>query len=84
MNTVFDQPVAIFVGLGFSRQVETVAEANQVLSEWPMHSQGRDYELALNACRCALAGKVDLDTARAVFEIFARGRGNPGVGSIAA
>ena len=76
MNTnTFKQPVPIFVGLGFPHQVESVGEAHQILSDWPTASRGFDHAVALDACRSALAGEVDSDTARSVFERFARRRG---------
>ena len=76
MNTnTFKQPVPIFVGLGFPHQVESVAEAHQILSDWPSASRDSDHAITLDACRSALAGDVDAETARAVFERFARRRG---------
>ena len=81
MNTnTFKQPVPIFVGLGFPHQVESVAEAHQILSDWPAASRGFDHAMTLDACRSALAGDVDAETARAAFERFARRRGILGAG----
>ncbi len=74
-RNAFHEPVAIFVGLGFPRHVENVVEAHQVLSDWPMGGRGPDHETALDACRSALAGAADADTAREWFERFARKRG---------
>ena len=76
MNTCeFSKPVSIFVGLGFPRHVESVVEAHQVLSDWPMSGRGPDHELAVDACRSAMAGMADADLAREGFERFARKRG---------
>ncbi|MEP9371925.1 DUF982 domain-containing protein [Mesorhizobium sp. KR1-2] len=75
MNTKrFTQPVAIFVGLGFPRDVDNVWEAYEALIEWngnrgPMHA------MALNVCRSALTNETDVDAARIAFIAFARSRG---------
>jgi hypothetical protein len=75
MNTNrFAQPVSIFIGLGFPREIETVSEAFQVLNEWdgvrtPTHAT------ALNVCHASCAGEVDVEVARVAFEAFARARG---------
>ena len=74
-TNAFKPPVSIFVGLGFPYQVESVGDAHQILSDWPTASRGFDHAVALDACRSALAGDVDAETARAAFERFARRRG---------
>ena len=71
----FERPVAIFVGLGFPREVETVLEACQVLTEWPHGGRGPLHEAALANCRAALAGGADPASVRTAFEAFARERG---------
>jgi hypothetical protein len=71
----FDRPVSIFVGLGFPRDVETVLDAYQVLTEWPAASRGPAHERALARCRAVLAGEADAGRVRAAFETFARERG---------
>jgi hypothetical protein len=71
----FDQPVSIFVGLGFPHDVETVLEAYQVLTEWPAASHNPAYERALDRCRAGLADGADTESVRAAFETFARERG---------
>lgn len=75
MNTNrFTQPVSIFIGLGFPREVETPSEAFQVLNEWE-GVRSSAHAIALNACRAACAGEVEVAAARDVFEAFARSRG---------
>ena len=71
----FERPVAIFVGLGFPREVETVIEAYQVLTEWPNGGRGPLYEPALASCRAALAGNAEPASVGSAFEAFARERG---------
>jgi hypothetical protein len=71
----FDRPVSIFVGLGFPRDVETVLDAYQVLTEWPPASRGPAFEHAFAHCSAALADGADVQSVRTTFEAFARGRG---------
>jgi hypothetical protein len=66
----FMKPVLVWVGLGFPRQLNTVADAYQFLMEWCGNSP--EQKAALRACKAALAGDVDTETARSVFIAFAR------------
>jgi hypothetical protein len=70
----FVHPVSIFVGLGFPRRIETASEAFQVLNEWN-GARSPTHAMALNVCRAASAGEVDIETGRLAFEAFARNRG---------
>lgn len=69
----FEKPVRILVGLGFPHQINTVADAYQVLLNWLGDSA--EQKSAMRACKAALAGEVDAETARGVFLAFARRRG---------
>ena len=66
----FIKPVRVWVGLGFPRQLNTVLDAYQFLMDWCGNSP--EQRAALRACKAALAGDVDTDTARGVFTAFAR------------
>ena len=66
----FLKPVLVWVGLGFPRQLNTVADAYQFVAEWGGNSPER--RAAIRACRAALAGDIDVETARGVFTAFAR------------
>lgn len=70
----FAEPVTILVGLGFPFQVNSVLDALDILSDWP-GGRNPSQAAALNACRAALAGELDEETARGVFEAFARRTG---------
>lgn len=74
-NNVFEEPVSICVGLSFPTTVETVAEAYAMLAEWPQNQRGSAHRLAMNACKAALAGAVDAETARGAFLRFAKNSG---------
>ncbi|MGN6770051.1 MAG: DUF982 domain-containing protein [Rhizobiaceae bacterium] len=66
----FDKPVRVWVGLGFPRQINTVVDAYQFLLEWCGNSP--EQKAAIRACKAALVGDVDAETARGVFVAFAR------------
>ncbi|MBB6411546.1 DUF982 domain-containing protein [Mesorhizobium sangaii] len=66
----FEKPVRVWVGLGFPRQLNTVADAYQFVTEWCGNSP--EQRAAIRACKAALTGDVDAETARGVFVAFAR------------
>jgi hypothetical protein len=69
---MFNTPVTIFVGLGFPTEVRTVSEAYALLSEWPLSKKEPTHAMALKACKAALWGDVEAETARSLFVAFAR------------
>ena len=66
----FEKPVRVWVGLGFPRQLNTVVDAYQFVSEWCGNSP--EQKSAIRACKAALTGDVDAETARGVLVAFAR------------
>ena len=66
----FEKPVRVWVGLGFPRQLNTVVDAYQMLLDWNGNSP--EQRAAIRACKAALAGEVDAETARGVVIAFAR------------
>ena len=68
-SRVFDHPVTILVGMGFPRQISSVFEAYQFLTEWAGNSP--EQRAALRACKAALVGDIEPETARSVFMAFA-------------
>ena len=68
----FEKPVHVWVGLGFPRQLNTVVDAYQFASEWGGNSP--EQRAAIRACKAALAGEVEPETARGVFAAFARSK----------
>jgi hypothetical protein len=66
----FLKPIRVWVGLGFPRRLNSVADAYQFVMEWCGNSP--EQRAAIRACRAALAGDVDAETAREVFVAFAR------------
>lgn len=68
---VFARPIQILVGLGFPMEIRTPTEAYRHLVEWPHLNKDASYTLALNACRAALRGEVEVETARGLYAAFA-------------
>lgn len=66
----FEKPVRVWVGLGFPRNLNTVVDAYQLLMDW--HGNSPEQKAAIRACRAALSGDIDAETARGVFLAFAR------------
>ncbi|SDA92768.1 DUF982 domain-containing protein [Mesorhizobium qingshengii] len=70
LSQPFDKPVRVWVGMGFPRELNTVADAYQFAVDWCGNSP--EQRAALRACKAALVGDVDAETARGVFVAFAR------------
>lgn len=70
LATSFEKPVRVWVGLGFPRQINTVVDAYQFLSDF--RDDSPEQKAAIKTCKAALAGDVDGETARSVFVAFAR------------
>lgn len=70
----FDRPVAVFTGLGFPREIETVLDAYHFLTEWKAIPDV-DQMGAMEVCRKALSGARTGHEARMAFQRFARNRG---------
>jgi len=68
----FQHAVRVLVGLGFPTDIQSVKDAFALLDEWPPSKRNAAHGIALNACRAALAGEVDAETARSTFVAFAR------------
>jgi len=68
---MFRHPVTILVGLGFPAEVRSVMEAYRHLAEWPTSLRDTAHSVALKACRAALRGDIEPETARGLFAAFA-------------
>lgn len=68
---MFREPVTILVGLGFPAEVRGVMDAYRHLSEWPDSNRDIAHSIALKACRAALRGEIEAETARGLFVGFA-------------
>ncbi|MER8484709.1 DUF982 domain-containing protein [Mesorhizobium sp. M1322] len=68
----FERPVTILTGLGSPTKIESAAEAYALLADWPSASRTAAHDIAAKACRAAIDGEIDAETARATFVAFAR------------
>src|SRR3954452_13017393 len=71
----FEEPVYLTVGIGVPVGVTSVEQAFALLNEWPTWRRGPSHMVALNACRAALAGEIDAETAWSALSTFARREG---------
>jgi hypothetical protein len=71
----FIEPVYIFVGLGFPRDVGDVLDAYKILNEWPLSSRDAGHLHALHTCATVLGGHGTATEARRAFETFASEHG---------
>ena len=70
LSKPFEKPIRVWIGLGFPRQLNTVVDAYQFVINWCGNSP--EQKAAIRACKAALAGDVDAETARGIFVAFAR------------
>lgn len=70
LSQPFEKPVRVWVGLGFPRQLNSVVDAHQFVVDWCGNSP--EQRAAIRACKAALAGEIDAETARGILVQFAR------------
>ena len=70
LSQPFEKPVRVWVGLGFPRQLNSVVDGYQFLTDWCGNSP--EQRAAIRACKAALAGDIDAETARGILVQFAR------------
>jgi hypothetical protein len=68
----FDKPVRVLVGLGVVQEIRDVLEAYMFLNDAPGYMRNSTQLMALKACKAALVGDIEAETARGAFEAFAR------------
>ena len=68
----FKKPVRILVGLGQPRDIRNVLDAYMFLDDAPGYMRTAEHVMALTACKAALLGEIESETARGAFEAFAR------------
>jgi hypothetical protein len=69
---MFRKPVTILVGLGLPVEVRDVLDAYRHLVEWPFSFRDAAHSVALKACKAALRGEIEAETARGLFTAFAQ------------
>lgn len=67
----FARPVTILTGPGYVKTVWSITEAHQLLMDDPGFARDAGYTFALKACQAALAGEIEVETARGLFVALA-------------
>ena len=70
LSQPFEKPVRVWVGPGFPPQLNTVVDAYQFVTQWCGNSP--EQRAAIRACKAALAGEIDAETARGILVQFAK------------
>lgn len=73
LSQPFEQPIRVWVGLGFPRQLNSVVDAYQFANEYCGNSP--EQRAAIRACKAALTGEIEPETARGIFVAFAKKKG---------
>ena len=68
----FSEPFYLTVGIGIPVEVTSVEQAYALLNDWPMWRRNLSHGVALNVCKAAISGEIDIDTAQASLAAFAR------------
>lgn len=58
--------------MGYPAKIKIVQEAYALLEDWPQSRRDAAHAFALTACRAALSGEIEAETARGLFVAFAR------------
>ena len=66
----FDKPVRVLVGLGVVREIRNALEAYIFLNDAPDYMRNPAQLMALKACKAALLGEIEAETAAEVIEIY--------------
>lgn len=69
---IFRQPVIILFGLGFPVEVKTVMDVYRDLTDWPTSFRDTTHTVPLRACKAAIDGEIEAETARGLFTAFAK------------
>ncbi|KRB19573.1 MULTISPECIES: DUF982 domain-containing protein [Mesorhizobium] len=74
-DKLFHSPVALTVGLGFKREIASLAEMHDFLTNWTTSRRGPLHRNAVEACGLALEGCITRDEARHALVEFAKATG---------
>jgi hypothetical protein len=72
MSNVFHEPVTVLVGLGFPRRIDGPLDAVIFLNDVPDSARTSAHSMALKACKAALTGEIEAETARGAFRAYAQ------------
>ncbi|RUU96490.1 DUF982 domain-containing protein, partial [Mesorhizobium sp. M7A.T.Ca.TU.009.01.3.1] len=74
-DKLFHSPVALSVGLGFKREIASLAEMHDFLTDWTTSRRGPLYRNAVETCDLAVPGYVSVEQARRALLEFAQAAG---------
>jgi hypothetical protein len=74
-DKLFHSPVALAVGLGLKREISSLAEMHDFLTNWTTSRRGPLYRNAVKACDLAIPGYISIEQARGAFIEFAQATG---------
>ncbi|UVK47351.1 DUF982 domain-containing protein [Mesorhizobium sp. AR07] len=74
-DKLFHSPVALTVGLGFKREIVSLAEMHDFLTNWTTARRGPLYRNAVKARDLAVPGYVTIEQARRALVEFAQAAG---------
>lgn len=72
IDNTFSSPVAVMIGLGAKREVCSLREMHEFLTDWPPSRRTDVYRTAVRACAAARGGHLTVEQARRAFVEFAR------------
>ena len=71
MPDIFYKPVRILIGLGFPKDISSPLDAIVYLDSVQQSARDYSHTIASRACRAALTGEIEAETARGLFEAYA-------------
>lgn len=74
-NQMFFTPVAVSAGLGIRREIASLSEMHEFLTEWEPSRRRISYGAAVAAVEAARAGEISVAAARDAFITFANTAG---------
>ncbi|CAM5202765.1 hypothetical protein BTHI11S_05416 [Bosea thiooxidans] len=67
----FRRPIIVLTAFGRPTVISSAMEAYVFLADWPAGRRGPAHSFAMKACRAAVRGDIEAETARGIFAAFA-------------
>lgn len=71
-NLLAFKPVVVTAEVGDKREISSLCDMVQFLTEWAKTGESKTWEIAMKACNAAQSGELDPQIARNAFVAFAR------------
>lgn len=72
IDNTFSSPVAVMIGLGAKREVRSIKDMHEFLTDWPPSRRTDVHRTAVRACAAVRDGHLTVEQARRAFIEFAR------------